>query len=336
MVIVCFLGATGSGKSHTIRELLSDANPCKSRIVSADTFGSVTLCETVYKVSDEFTLVDTRGLDSEDLGDDEILAGIEATIASLGPADEAIFVLVVNDAERRLTAVRLASRLVGGRQVLIYLNKRNNDPIDKHWSRCYVETARREALAKAMGRAEASHLPITDRHWAIVPHLRAMVLGVPPSCYKGPAHWIEAANLDAMAKYARLGLLVASAMEEALVLRRRLEAQIRSFEANRHLQRRYDNTFLAFLFATSPEGSAAWAAYSLPTAEALGELQLRSDLVGEQARALAGALEHLRTMARQVARATLDSGRDWALPALPVVSCPPPPKDVTTVRRCLA
>jgi hypothetical protein len=110
---ICFIGAFGAGKSHTIKELLGDYST--PDIVVSDRFGSVTRHETKVLIPSEM----------EDLSRSSILvvsiAKILMMLILLQLSDRmtdpvTIFVLVLNASERRLVSIDLARQVIRGRR----------------------------------------------------------------------------------------------------------------------------------------------------------------------------------------------------------------------------
>ena len=306
---ICFLGATGSGKSHTIRELLRADHPLRQSLTSSDAMVSETLRETEYAVSDSYTLIDTRGLDSEDIDDAEILASIELVTDS-----QTLFVLVVNGNERRLTAVRLAANVIRDRAVLVYVNERDNTPIDASWAVDNLSEERRTAILRAFGRT----VPITTKHWAIVPHIAALATGVHPRVDV----WLQQENDKLTLAHSILAQRITRVNRMAEQARFAVADQIDRFEHNRYLRHRYDNTFLAFLFATAPESSDGWKARRVEVGSDLDALCALDTDVGKQARSLKRTIQALQKSTQAVAGSTLYARIDATIPAIELLVAP--------------
>lgn len=239
---ICFIGAFGAGKSHTIRELLGDHAP--PEIVVSDKFGSATQHETSVLVpltsGDYIEVIDTRGLDSEDFDDNEIIAAINWVVDST-----TIFVLVLNNAERRMVSIGIASQVIRGRRVLVYDNCRDSTPVSVDWYREQPNAARCKEIARAL-KKPVGDFPITNKQWAIAPYLRLMLAGVPCSVdrvyFNIVADKLDESNRLRSAAHEKNNADTSSALANLRTLSRMLGAQIQSYEHHCMLFRRYQES----------------------------------------------------------------------------------------------
>lgn len=166
---ICFVGEYGAGKSHTISDLVLDPT-LREQLVVSNAFAHGTTQETVIDFGD-FTVLDTRGLDSDELDDDELIEQIGALTH-----DRTVFVWVINGRSRRIKATaKLVHQLVGSRRLVIFINDRNNRPLSNGWMEYSPSAARASTIAELKATFPAA--TITSNHLAIVPLIIGPVEG---------------------------------------------------------------------------------------------------------------------------------------------------------------
>lgn len=185
---IYFIGEYGAGKSHTISELILDP-ALRAQLVVSNSFAHGTTQETAIDFGG-FSVVDTRGLDSGELDDDELIAEINALTHS-----ETLFVWVINGRARRLkTVTRLVQRIVAGRRLVIFINDRNNRPLASGWMDYMPSPERADAIAHLSTTFADS--PVTNNHLAIVP-----LIVMRSADRELPTATLDRLNADALLRY---------------------------------------------------------------------------------------------------------------------------------------
>jgi hypothetical protein len=134
---ICFIGASGAGKSHTIKQLIKPDNPIREQLVVSDGFEHGTVRETGIVFPDLEVLDGDFGVDFDD---EDVIASIKAMTHP-----DTLFVFVINGKGRRFSH----AMIVGERRVIVFVNDHKERPLADGWQ-IYEFSPERSAMVKTV------------------------------------------------------------------------------------------------------------------------------------------------------------------------------------------